>query len=235
MKKIFGEYRHALLALYFIVYVAWFCLVEQLITNDYTVIHIWIDDYIPFCEFFVVPYVLWYPFFAGVGIYLLFRDKYDFCRYMWAMMIGLSFCLALYLVFPNGQELRPEEFPRDNIFSRLVGRLYSADTNTNVFPSMHVYGTIAPVVAVIRHKGFEKRVWLKVCTVILGFLICLATVFIKQHSTLDLFGGAALYVPVYYLVYHKGGHGRLWKWPAEPLKKERAGKKAINDKSALEP
>jgi len=218
MKRVLQEYKHALLALYFLIYVAWFLLVEQLVTENYTVIYYWLDDFIPFCEFFVLPYVLWYPFFAAVGLFLLFKDKYEFCRYIWAMMIGLSACLALYLVFPNGQELRPEEFARDNIFSRLVGRLYSADTNTNVFPSMHVYGTIAPVVAAIRYKGLAKRVWLKTLIIILGLLICLSTLFIKQHSVLDFIGGAALYLPVYFLIYYRGGRGRLWTWPAEPIR-----------------
>lgn len=221
MKRILGEHKHALLSLYFVIYIAWFLLAEQLVTDNYTVIYHWLDDYIPFCEIFVLPYVLWYPFFAAVGVFLLLKDKYEFCRYMWAMMIGLSFCLALYLVFPNGQELRPEVFPRDNIFSRMVGRLYSVDTNTNVFPSMHVYGTIVPVVAAIRYKGFKGRVWLKAAIVVLGLLICLSTVFIKQHSVLDIFSGAALYIPVYFLVYYKGGRGRLWTWPAEPLREVR--------------
>lgn len=219
MKRIFGEYRHALLSLYFVIYVAWFLLVEQLVTGNYTVIYHWLDDYIPFCEIFILPYVLWYPFFAGVGVFLLLKDKYEFCRYMWAMMIGLSLCLALYLIFPNGQELRPEVFPRDNFFSRMVGRLYSVDTNTNVFPSMHVYGTIAPAVAAIRYKGFKKRHWLKTLIAILALLICLSTLLIKQHSVLDLFSGAALYIPLYFLIYYKGGWGRLWTWPAEPLRK----------------
>jgi len=219
MKKILRENRHALLALYFVVYVIWFFLDEYLITENYTVIHHWLDDVIPFCEYFVVPYVLWYPFIAGVGVLLLLKDRYEFCRYMWAMMIGLSFCLAFYLVFPNGQELRPEVLPRDNFFTRIVASLYAADTNTNVFPSMHVYGTIAPAVAALRYKGFEKRPLLKLAVVILGVLICLSTLFIKQHSVLDLISGAVLYVPVYFLIYFKGGRGRLWTWPAEPLKK----------------
>lgn len=220
MKRILREYRHALLGLYFVIYVAWFLLDEHLVTDNYTLIHHWLDDLIPFCELFVIPYVLWYPFFAGVGVFLLLKDRYEFCRYMWAMIIGLSFCLAFYLVFPNGQELRPEVFPRDNILSRLVGSLYAADTNTNVFPSMHVFGTVAPAAALIRYKGFDKKhSWMKTAAAVLALLICLSTVFIKQHSVLDLVGGAVLYVPVYFLVYFKGGRGRLWTWPAEPLRK----------------
>ncbi|HHU06617.1 MAG TPA: phosphatase PAP2 family protein [Clostridiales bacterium] len=224
MKRVLREYKHALLGLYFVIYVAWFLLDENLITGNYTVIYHWLDDLIPFCEVFVLPYVLWYPFFAGVGVFLLLKDKYEFCRYMWAMIIGLSFCLAFYLVVPNGQELRPEVFPRDNLFSRMVANLYAADTNTNVFPSMHVFGTIAPAVAVIRYKGFGKRIWLKLSAVILALLICLSTLFIKQHSILDLIGGAVLYVPVYFLIYFKGGRGSLWIWPAEPLRKPEGSK-----------
>ena len=221
------NYRHTWLALFFVVYIFWFFLVEKLVTGPYTSMQIFIDKYIPFCEYFVIPYVLWYPYMGVVALFLLFREEYDFCRYMWTMIIGLSFCLTVYLVFPNGQDLRPESFERSNFFTWLVGSLYSADSNKNVFPSMHVYGTIAPLVAILKTKALDGKRLIKISAFVLGVLICLSTVFIKQHSVLDVIGGVAVFIPIYYLTYHKGKNWKLWTWPASPF---RSGKRSKQPK-----
>ncbi len=224
------NYRHAWLALFFVVYILWYILVENVVDGNYTSIQIFIDKYIPFCEYFVIPYVLWYPYMAAVGLFLLFREEYDFCRYMWTMIIGLSFCLTLYLVFPNGQDLRPESFERSNFFTWLVGSLYAADSNTNVFPSMHVYGTIAPLAAILKTRVLEGKRLVKISAFVLGVLICLSTVFIKQHSALDLISGAALYLPIYFLVYHWGKNWKLWTWPANPYRSKQRSKQPQRQK-----
>ncbi len=212
------NYRHAWLALYFVIYVLWYMLDESLVDGPYTSVQVFIDQYIPFCEYFVIPYVMWYPYLAVIGFFLLFKEEYDFCRYMWTMIIGLSFCLIVYLVFPNGQDLRPESFERSNFFTRLVGSLYAADSNINVFPSMHVYGTIAPLAAVLNTKALEGKRGIKITALVLAILICMSTVFIKQHSVLDVLGGAAVFAPIYYMAYRRGRSWRLWTWPANPFR-----------------
>ncbi len=227
------NYRHAWLALYFVIYTLWFFLDEKLVTGPYTTIQSILDQYIPFCEYFVIPYVLWYPYMAVVGLFLLFKEEYDFCRFMWTMMIGLSLCLTVYLVFPNGQNLRPESFERNNFFTWLVGNLYAADSNLNVFPSMHVYGTIAPLAAILKTKALDGKRWIKGSALVLGVLICLSTVFIKQHSALDVIGGVVVFLPIYYLAYNRGRNWRLWTWPADPLRRRRRKKHPQQNKRRL--
>ena len=39
------------------------------------IIHTKFDDYIPFCEYFIIPYVLWYLYVAGTVLYLGLTDK----------------------------------------------------------------------------------------------------------------------------------------------------------------
>ncbi len=59
MKTFIRKYRHALpLAIYGIIYLAWFSRLEQTVTSHYQVIHVALDDHIPFCEVFVIPYML---------------------------------------------------------------------------------------------------------------------------------------------------------------------------------
>ena len=53
------KYRHAApLIIYGIIYLTWFIYLEQKVTKNYRVIHVTLDDYIPFCEGFVIPYFL---------------------------------------------------------------------------------------------------------------------------------------------------------------------------------
>ena len=58
----FQKYKHGLLLLYFLIYLPWFQYLEKKVTVHFNVIHMAIDDYIPFIEFFVIPY--FYGFFT---------------------------------------------------------------------------------------------------------------------------------------------------------------------------
>jgi len=45
--------KHALLLLYFMIYLPWFGHLERTVTTHFHVIHVALDDYIPFCEYFI--------------------------------------------------------------------------------------------------------------------------------------------------------------------------------------
>jgi len=183
-------------------YLLGFFLMEALVPADcdYFVCWLPLDDRIPFLEFFVIPYVLWYPFLFGTGMLLLLRDIPEMKRYVWFMIIGFGLTMLFCVLFPNGQNLRPEAFPRENVFTRMIAGLYAADTNTNVLPSMHVIGSVAAAIAVCRSK--PNRRW-RVPAVILAVLISVSTVLIKQHSVLDVFVGLALCIPLWFLIYYR--------------------------------
>ena len=66
MRQILKDYKHFATLLYFPFYLIAFFLIEHFITEDYTVIHCSLDDSIPFLEIFIVPYLLWFAFFAAV-------------------------------------------------------------------------------------------------------------------------------------------------------------------------
>lgn len=200
MKKALLRYKHAFWLLYVPVYLTVFSLVEKYVTTGYWVSYTPLDDKIPFVEQFVIAYIIWFPAIWGTGLYLLIRDPYPFRRYVWSLIIGYSFSLAVYFIFPNGQDLRPAAFEHTNIFTDAVQSFYSSDTNTNVLPSMHVIGTSAVVFAVFDSSRLRKP-WLCVMVVIIGIMIDLSTVFIKQHSILDVWAGLAVSAAIYIIVY----------------------------------
>ena len=88
-RKYYEKYKHLWILLYFFVYMAWFNYVEKTVTTHFHVIHVPIDDYIPFCEYFVIPYLLWFPF-VGWGIaYMALHNKTDYyklCAFLFTEM-----------------------------------------------------------------------------------------------------------------------------------------------------
>jgi len=190
-------------ALWLPVYLASFLLLEQHVdgSHGYWATQLPPDRLIPFQELFVVPYCMWYPLLVTVGLYLLLRDSNAFRRYMCFLAVSFFLSELIWLLIPNGQDLRPLVMPRDNFFTRWVAGLYSIDTNTNVFPSVHVVGSIGAALAV--WDGLRRKPVLRWGTAVLAVLICLSTLFIKQHTVLDVAGGAVLSALVALPIYRR--------------------------------
>lgn len=194
------EFSHLKLLLGWVVYFIMYFLTERLIpVENCHVIHSRLDDMIPFCEYFVIPYVGWYFLVFGSLLYFLFYNVESFTKLQKYIIFTQVVAMAVYILYPNMQDLRPEVFPRDNIFSRLVGVLYAADTNTNVFPSLHVGYSIAIASVWLKEKG-ACILW-KCFVAVFVVFVCLSTVFIKQHSVLDGFASAAMCLVAEVIVY----------------------------------
>ena len=176
------RYRHVLLLLYWPVYLLVFLMIERFTGGAYTPIRCGLDDAIPFCEWFIVPYFLWFPYLVGMLLYTLLEDTESFRRLMRYFIVTFTAAVILYRLFPNCQELRPTSFPRDNLMTGIVAFLYRLDTNTNVCPSEHVIGSAGVIFAAFSSPKLKKhRAWI----LALGILICASTVFVKQHSLWD--------------------------------------------------
>ena len=184
------KYRHLFLVLFWPVYLSLFIFTEKFVTPVYNV-YSPLDDLIPFCEFFVIPYVLWYALLAFVSLYTLFFDIPSFKKLYWFLSITCIITFSIYIIFPNMQNLRPTEFVRDNIFVDIMKNLYAIDTNTNVCPSIHVIFSLGMLFTMWNSKHFNSTLW-RIAELIIAVSICLATVFLKQHSVIDIFAGVAL-------------------------------------------
>ncbi len=216
------KYNHILLAgIYWPLYGLMFYSMERLLPLlfDITYREVWcpLDDYIPFCEFFAIPYYYWFAFLIGFGIFWLLYEPEIFREWIWAIILMYSSTVIIYLIFPNMQALRPTEFPRDNIFTDIVKGLYNFDTNTNVCPSIHVLGSLAVCFPGLRSKWFPGIGW-KLFFIISTALISISTVFMKQHSIIDVFAALAVGAASYAIQY------ALFPY----LAKKRAERKAQN-------
>ena len=183
------NYRHGLLLLYFPFYLAAFAYLEKRVPDKLHIINCAIDQYIPFIEVFIIPYLLWFAYIAVAGIYFFFKEKESFCKLMYMGMIGMTIFIVVSYVYPNGLELRPTTFTRDNIFIQLTQMIYSMDTPTNVLPSIHVFNSMAVYFAVKNSPRLKDNKIARRGTFIMTSLIVLSTMFLKQHSVFDVVTG----------------------------------------------
>ncbi|MBP3634439.1 MAG: phosphatase PAP2 family protein [Oscillospiraceae bacterium] len=180
------EFSHLKLLIFWPVYVLLFGAIERDVFGDtYTPVEIFLDEWIPFCEWFVIPYTFWFFFLLGIHIYTLFYDIASFRRLMTFLFIAYFGTLTIYLICPTCQNLRPTTFERDNLLVRYMRFYYTCDTNTNVCPSLHVAGSWAVVCGAWKSRHFSSRKW-RIAFVITALLISVSTCFVKQHSALDV-------------------------------------------------
>lgn len=151
------------------------------------IIHTKFDDLIPFCKYFIIPYVIWYFYVCGTILYLGLNDskRKEYNRFITNMILCMIIFILTSLIYPNGQDLRPA-LSGNGFFEWAVNLLYTIDTPTNILPSLHVFASLACDIALCRDPWFKKQPIRQWCSHILAFSICLSTMFLKQHSIIDV-------------------------------------------------
>ena len=180
------EFSHLKLLLGWVGYFALYFLTENLIPAEKCKpMWMWLDDVIPFCEWFVIPYVFWYLLIViSLGYFALYHVD-SFKRLQTYIIITQVIAVVCYILYPSRQDLRPETFANDNFLTQCVGFLYRFDTNTGVCPSLHVAYSLGIASVWTKEKG-ANILW-KIFVVFAVIMICLSTMFIKQHSAVDMF------------------------------------------------
>jgi len=202
VKQFILKYKHGVILSYFFIYLIWFTYLERTVTTKFTPIHSGLDDMIPFHEVFIIPYFLWFIYIAVTIVYFLLTSKQDFFKCCANLFIGMTICLFIYTLWPNGHYLRVDlnSLGRSNIFINMLSSIYSIDTATNVFPSIHVFNSVGAFIAINKCERLRHIKWLQAFTLILTILICMSTVFLKQHSIMDVFGALILNLFLYLIV-----------------------------------
>ncbi|MDE6912462.1 MAG: phosphatase PAP2 family protein [Lachnospiraceae bacterium] len=205
IQELSGKYRSLLvMCIYAVFYMIAFFYLEQR-TGAVHQIHFGIDAYIPFCEVFIIPYLMWFGYVAFTVCFLCVRDQEESEKLVAFLMAGMTIFIVVSAVYPNGHHLRPVVFPRDNVFTRMIAVLYASDTPTNVLPSIHVYNSIAIMIAVWRSKCFKGRRLITGFMLALGVSIIFSTVLIKQHSMIDVLLAFILSGLMYSICYKRAG------------------------------
>ena len=156
IKQFIKTHPHMWWGLYMPVYLIMYFTVEHVVTDNYWATQTAIDNYIPFCEYFVIPYNSWSILLFVLGVFFIVKDPESFRRYMWFIAIAYTTATLFCFLVPNGQDLRPAVLPRHNICTWLLQMTWAADNNANVFPSVHVLGVVAAIAA-MWHSPKLKR------------------------------------------------------------------------------
>lgn len=197
MKAFLEKYQSLKYLIYFfIAYMIGFMILENQDFSHMIITDTWIDQYIPFNEYFVIPYVLWFVFMVLGFAYFVFIDQSGVKRTYFYLFLGMSSSLLIYALIPTGQNLRVQLY-NDNIFQCLVSFIYSVDSSTNVCPSIHVYNSVMMCVSLLKSRRIKQHTWLCFLIIALAILICMSTVMIKQHAFMDIVWALVLAIVIY--------------------------------------
>lgn len=202
------RFSHLKLLLGWVVYFALYFLTENLIpVENCHSVHMWLDDVIPFNEYFVIPYTFWYLLIVFSLGYFALYDIPKFRGLQIYIMVTQFVAMAVYILYPTRQDLRPESFANDNFFTRVIGFMYVFDTNTGVCPSLHCAYSFGIMSTWLKDKSAHP-LW-RAFVVFAVIMICLSTMFIKQHSAVDFFAAIPLGILAEVIAY--GGYWKA-KW-----------------------
>ena len=153
-----------------------------------------LDDYIPFVPEFIVFYILFFVF-TPIPIIIFWKRK-NINNIIRSFIMVKAISLITYM-FLQTEINRPEINPNNSIFEKIVQYLYSTDQSKNLMPSLHV--SLSLLTALWIAKYYPK---IKIPILILGSLIAISTVFVKQHVLIDVPTGLLLGIGAY-LYYSK--------------------------------
>lgn len=202
IRELMHKYNHAWVLLYFFIYLIWFFYINQRGIRLHGV-ESPLDAKIPFNEWFIIPYYLWFAYVPVTIAFFFFTSKKEFYQCTAFLFTGMTICLITYTVWPNAVFFRPDldALGRDNWLIRLTAFIYKADTGANVCPSIHCFNSIGLFIAIAKSKKLKKHKIIQAGSFVLSVMICLSTLFVKQHSIIDVFWAFVLAAGMYLLVY----------------------------------
>lgn len=163
------------------------------------------DNNIPLIPFFVLFYVFSYVFwiFGPVAISLTKKDNYlNFCiGYPIALLIGFIILVAAPTYMDRAAEGLINIGSKGGFFNWLLGVVYSSDGDNrafNLLPSYHCLISLYMYLGVARRK--EVTLTFRIYSIIAVVMICLSTVFTKQHYIVDTFAGLGITLIVYFVI-----------------------------------
>ena len=92
------QYRHLWLLAFWPLFGVFFKILEDAFAGPYHPVHCALDDAIPFCEWFLLPYLFWFVFLAGSLAFAAICAPNTFRRTMAFIMLTYIVTGIVYLV-----------------------------------------------------------------------------------------------------------------------------------------
>lgn len=156
------------------------------------------DLKIPLIPEFLLIYFGCYLFWAVNYILIARQEKENVYRFFTADLISRGICCVIFLMFPT-TNTRPV-IASDGFWNQAVLWLYSIDSATNLFPSIHCLVSWFCYLGIRGRKEIPR--WYQIFSMLFAFTVFLSTLFVKQHVIVDIFGGVLLAKLCFRIGYH---------------------------------
>ena len=154
-----------------------------------------------FIIIYILAFLQWF-----LGYVIIARESKEVCyKYLSAELIAKAFCLVFFFVLPT--TMIRAKINSSGMIMNLVNFIYMSDDPVNLFPSIHCLESWMVFRGGLACKKVP-RVY-KVVMCIFSILVCLSTVFVKQHVVIDIVGGI-LVVEIGILIANKFNTSKLF-------------------------
>ncbi len=171
----------------------------QKLPLQYHIVHTTMDEYIPFLPVFILPYIFWYIYVPLPMLYMYFTRRQIYLRQIVTLFSGAFICVFLFFLCPTAINFRPQPQGRGLLLS-LCRMIFQSDQPVNVFPSLHCYEAMAIHLSTFSGSFGREHLLLRLSSAVAVTLICLSTVFVKQHSVADLIAGCFLSILIHVII-----------------------------------
>ena len=156
--------------------------IVKIFQYNYNTFYLNVDYTIPFINYFVYVYDLFYPF-TFLCLFIMYNhNKKVYKKALIGLTIGFIVCCIMFIIYPT-IIIRPDV--KVDSFTNLVLYItYKADTPAiNCFPSIHCLFMFQMIFSMLQ---IDISKYKKLLAVIFAILVILSTLFIKQHYVMDV-------------------------------------------------
>ena len=163
-------------------------LINDLLGRQYLDMTGAIDLATPVIPAFSIIYVLAFPFWYATYFFICRSDRQRCIRLVSTDVAAKLLCGVIFILFPT-TNVRPE-LASEGLGNWLLGLIYAGDAPNNLFPSIHCLESWLCYLAIRNEEKVPN--WVKDSALVLALLICLATLFTKQHVIVDSLAGLVI-------------------------------------------
>lgn len=170
---------------------------NMMLGKDGISLAIGLDSKIPLVSEFVWIYLLTFPISVFGFFWVASKDK----KHLWNLWLTATIAFifsGLFYLFFQTQMVKPDLDPI-TISDKLLIWTWGTCKPINCFPSQHVIMALAIFIAYYNQQK-TTPLWFRILNYVCATLIILATVFLKQHYVVDIFGSMAIMIPTYIIV-----------------------------------
>ena len=147
-----------------------------------------IDDKIPFVEWSVLVYVLWFPLIALFPIVLFYVNEEAYVFYITAMFMEVVLSVICYMIYPTTFK-RPK--PSDKLSGKLMAIVFKGSyRGVNCAPSLHCSSCYLIIFTALMAMHNVAGI----ISIIVAVAIVISTMTTKQHTVIDVLSAIPMFV-----------------------------------------